>query len=276
MKNQVTEQKMSIAPVVTPNPAPVLSIPKKSNGLVWVLFFLVFLLSVVVAFFVYQNLQLRQQLTVQLTPTPVSSPVPTIDPTASWTSYAIPEYGVSFKLPKNYGPLDYPDGNVTKGEKGFQYCIEYIPVGGTSWHLVKEALAGGGGCLPSLGISFGSTSLDYEAGRGGTFGDLQGYRAGGGKYFAKMNLGREVELPANLVKETQSLNGVSILVIKGKNDGPENFPVTGTPGLGHVGALINLPTGKYKYPGIAIDTNLSKGMNEETFMQVLSTIKFTN
>ena len=90
-----------IAPVALPvsTPTPALPSPKKSNGLVWVLFFLVFLLSVVVAFFVYQNIQLRQQLITSPAPTSSVIPSPTVDPTADWATFENTKYLYSFKYP---------------------------------------------------------------------------------------------------------------------------------------------------------------------------------
>ena len=88
-----------IVPVISP--LPVLVPPKKSGRyLLWALLFLVLLLSATVAFFVYQNLQLRQQLTVQLTPTPVSSatPLPTPDPMDDWKTFSGKTF--SFKYPQ--------------------------------------------------------------------------------------------------------------------------------------------------------------------------------
>ena len=91
-----------IVPVISP--LPVLVPPKKSGKyLLWALLFLVLLLSATVAFFIYQNLQLRQQLAIQLTPTPapVSSPVATTDPTIDWKTYANSKFGFELKYPEN-------------------------------------------------------------------------------------------------------------------------------------------------------------------------------
>jgi len=84
-----------VAPVV---PSPVPPSPKKSNSVVWILLFLVILLSAITAFFVYQNMQLRQQL-VTVQPTPTLTPIATSDPTVDWSVYSGNRY--SFKYDKS-------------------------------------------------------------------------------------------------------------------------------------------------------------------------------
>ena len=60
--------------------------------------FLVILLSAITAFFVYQNMQLRQQL-VTVQPTPTLTPIATSDPTVDWSVYSGNRY--SFKYDKS-------------------------------------------------------------------------------------------------------------------------------------------------------------------------------
>lgn len=95
-------------PVISQPPitsVPVPPTPKKPNSLVWILLFLVLLLSATVVFFAYQNFQLRQQLTAQLSSTPSPSPAGTLvkegDPTASWKIYSSNDLGISFKYPSD-------------------------------------------------------------------------------------------------------------------------------------------------------------------------------
>jgi len=137
-------------PPATPVIPPVPSVPptsKKSNSLVWVLFFLVFLLSVVVAFFVYQNLQLQQQLVAQLASTPVSSPIPTADPTADWKVYISDDLGIQFKYP----------ANLVISVNNFQSS--------TFWSVIdtKEKLVGmGSGAVSPIEFSFDLNGDELE------------------------------------------------------------------------------------------------------------------
>lgn len=83
--------------------APVQAV-KQSNFLVILLSFLLLISVLVAGFFAYQTQQLVKQLTAYSvqktqTPTPISSPEPTVDPTASWKTYTGKIF--SFKYPDN-------------------------------------------------------------------------------------------------------------------------------------------------------------------------------
>jgi hypothetical protein len=69
--------------------------------------------------FFYQNLQLRQQLTIQ--PTPVSSiiPSPTTDPTADWKTFVNTKYFYSFRYPQNHNVVGSGmDGSLPETKPG--------------------------------------------------------------------------------------------------------------------------------------------------------------
>lgn len=96
---------------VPPAPVPVPPTPKKSSSLIWVLSFTVLLLSAITGFFIWQNIQLRQQLvTTQSTPAPSPTSVPTTNPTADWKIYTNNLVGYSFKYPKDWQFIDLTEG----------------------------------------------------------------------------------------------------------------------------------------------------------------------
>ena len=263
-----TEQPLT----ASPTPPIMHEIPKPKNKFVIFLVALLILVGLVsLGYWAYQNY-------FAVKPVPVASPSPTpeatADPTANWKTYIVNGLGIEFKLPEYFSPLDYPNGNETKGEKGKQFCIEYTKIDIVSF-LIKNVIAGGGACLPQY-FGLGTTSIDYEAGRMGGFGDLQGYTYENGKYYAKMNLGKKFEMPTELTKEVTNPNGVKILIVIGKNNLLEqegnNFPITGTPGDGRIGALVNLNNAIY--PGVTVEMKLEGGLNTQLFDQILSTFKF--
>lgn len=272
----------------TPTPVPT---PPSTNWakiiLLSVLGLIVVAGAVLIGIQIGKNQTPSQQLIVAQPTTPATqtavnstilptTPTTTTDETASWKIYKVLGLGIELKLPRYLSPLDYPNGNETKGEKGKQFCIEYTKVDIVSF-LIGNVLAGGGACLPQY-FGLGTTSVDYEAGRGGGFGDLQGYTYENGKYFAKMVLGKRFEIPTELAKEITNPNGVKILRIIGKNSQSSAempyLPIAGTPGDGRVGALINLDN--VTYPGVSVEMKLDGKLNTELFDQILSTFKFTN
>jgi hypothetical protein len=93
------------SPAVVPNgvgmkEGPVL--PKSKNWLVILLIFFVVILSFgTAAYFAYQNVQLKKQVTKisPTSPNPLSSPTPTTDPTVNWKTYTNSVFNYSFKYP---------------------------------------------------------------------------------------------------------------------------------------------------------------------------------
>ncbi len=235
----------------------------------------------VIGCFVYQNIQLRKQIsqpqptsTVSINPTAL----PTTDLTADWKIHKVSGLGIELKLPNYLTPMDYPNGNETNGEKGKQFCIQYFKSDIVSF-LVKSVLAGSGPCSPTY-FGLGTTSIDYEAGRMGGFGDLQGYTFENGKYYAKMVSEKKFEIPTELAKEITNPNGIKILRIIGESDQPteqngmSSFPIAGTPGNGAIGALINFDNNTF-YSGVAIEMKLDEKLTTQLFDQILSTFRFT-
>lgn len=268
-----------ISPYSIPQPVPTSKTP--------LLLIVIVLLLGIASCFGYQNYQLKQQLSVgqpsttsattlinSPTPTSTSTPPATTDPTSNWQAHVIKELGISFKYPPNLQPMDYPRGVETNGEKGTQLCLSFIPFE-TSLQLVKSVHAGGGACQGIFAI--GSTSTDYEAGREGGFGDIQGYTKTGNTFKANFVLGKQYDLPPEQVREITNPQGVKILVIVGKNTtqyverGPE--PIPGTPGDGYMGAIVNIR--KNGYSGFNIQMKLSTKLTSETFDQILSTLQLT-
>lgn len=281
---EVPPQPQPVAPVPVTPPQPTVpvelvtpQIPKpKSKILIILLAVLVLVVLGIAGVFVYGKYISKISPSPTPQPTSITSPTPTMDPTANWQTHKVPGLGIELKLPGFFSPLDYPNGNEMNGEKGKQFCIEYIKVDIVSF-FIKNVIAGSGPCHPQY-FGLGTTSVDYEAGRMGGFGDLQGYTFENGVYFAKMNLGKRFEIPTELAKEITNSNGIKILRVIGKNSQPteqgiQAFPIAGTPGDGRLGALVNLDN--VTYPGVSIEMKLEGNLNIELFDQILSTFKFT-
>jgi hypothetical protein len=190
------------------------------------------------------------QVVTNLTPTATLTP----DPTANWKTYTVGEIGLTYKVPSYFPELIQQNSN---GQTGKQI---YISAGKT------KVIEGP--------ILLGTTSVDYTAGRGGMFVDLQGYFKQDSKYLAKFVSGKTFEIPTELASEITNKNGLKILIVKGKNFSAEGLPVSGTPGEGHIGALIN--TNSKTYPGFAIDMTFTDKSTSELFNQILSNFKFTD
>lgn len=191
-----------------------------------------------------------------------------------WTNETIEELGITFKLPKYFGQMDYPNGYEIKGETGKQICIQYLRSDIVSF-LIKKALAGGSACFPKY-FGLGTTSTDYQAGRGTGFGDFRGYSLENGKYDTKP----KAELPMEFTKEVINSNGVEILLVVGASHSSQvegdnlGLPVLGTPGAGRIGAIVNLPNNN-RYTGVTFEMNLDEKLTPDLFNLILSTIKVT-
>lgn len=237
--------------------------------------FLLILLSVFAAIVIYLFFQVRSMTLDRNTPSPTSTPIASIDPTTDWQAYDLKELGISFKYPPNLQPMDYPNGLESNGQKGKQLCLKFIPFE-TGFNLVKQVHAGGGACGGTFAI--GSTSIDYEEGREGGFGDYHGYRRDGDKYYATFVGGTESEIDSADVKEITNPSGIKILLVTGANSiqfserGSE--PKPGNPGEGYMGALINM--NKSPYVGFNLQMKLTSTLTKELFNQILSTFKFTS
>lgn len=221
---------------------------------------------------------LKQQLVdkqpTTSTSTTLPSPTTTNDLTVTWQTYSIKELGITFKYPPNLQPMDYPNGLETNGQSGKQLCLSFIPFK-TSFNLVKQVHAGGGPCQGILAV--GSTSTDYEAGRGGGFGDMQGYTKVKDEYLANFVLDQQFPLPNSLIQKITNNNNVDFIIITGKSGDPNaegGSDIPGMPPEGMLGALVNI--NKPPYRGFNIQMQLSKDLTKETFTQILSTLKFTN
>lgn len=105
MEPTIPPQSPPIQPVVPVPPMPV----KPKNNVLLMLVVITILLSLgTVGFLVYQNLQLKQQITqIQPTPAPLTSPspittsAPTPDPTANWKTFNVQSANLLFKYPPN-------------------------------------------------------------------------------------------------------------------------------------------------------------------------------
>lgn len=212
---------------------------------------------------------------VEATPTPTASPDAmykdsVITPSDS-NVYTVPALKLQFQLPESFKKYGEFREIVFPGESGMQICATFETK--TSF-LVEQAYAGSGGCVANK-FGVGTTSVDFSAGREGTFGDLQGFIFKNNAYYAQAPLEKEWQIPSNLVTELENSAGLEIIKVKGANiysDVMEmELDVTGTPGEGKIGALVN--TNDSNYPGFTLEMELSEELTEEVFDQILSTIK---
>lgn len=221
-------------------------------------------------FLFYQNQKLAA-------PTRDSQPLPSQaaqqDPTADWQTYTDTVLGVQFKLPKQFEVLEQI-GKEVAGDTGSQYCIHFVRT--QSYRFIPRVEAGAGPCAGS-GLVIGSTTTTYSAGREGGFGDMHGYSVNQNRYSALFVQGDTFEIPSSLVTEKTNRHGVHYIVIAGANSEQDmggekmSVPILGTPGEGHIGALVNLPTGKY--PGFSIQLPIQSPEDTALFETILSTLQ---
>lgn len=229
----------------------------------WKIIAVVLIAVIIVSGLVFAGYILGQQKNAPSSAIILTSPTQTTtnNATASWKTYTIKSLGLTYKLPPAITSLGDLQEFVLPGQKGTQVFISTENSKVTS---DKKFL-------------MGTTSVDYMAGREGMFIDLQGFTVVNGKYYARFVADKTIELPSELVTAVPNKHGVSIIKILGKNyergEG-EGLPLTGTPGKGHIGALINI--NKPPYQGLAIDMILNQDFTEQLFDQILSTFKFTD
>lgn len=98
--------------VQTPQPTPIITPqPVTTNKTTWIVILLLVLFAGAASYIVYQNYQLKQQLTDQQTvpsssvdannPTTTLVPTPTNNMTENWKTFTNTKYGFSFKYPQN-------------------------------------------------------------------------------------------------------------------------------------------------------------------------------
>jgi hypothetical protein len=182
------------------------------------------------------------------------SPYPTTDPTADWKTFRVSALDIIFKLP--------PEMATQVGE--FKESVIPGEIGTLLSVTSKSPL-----------LSLGTTSTDYQEGRGGAFSDLQGFIKTNGSYSAKFVQGKSFTIPSNFIKEVDNDN-FEIIRILGQNYTTGDYlgPVEGTPGEGKVGALINVPSNE-NYTGLTVEMKLESEFTTALFDQILTTFKFS-
>lgn len=197
---------------------------------------------------------------------PSTIPLPTSETSNGLKSYSIKSLGLEYQLPPSLSKFGNLTDETIPGEKGNQFCITFPRK--TSW-LVKTVYAGGAHC-PIVHFGFGTTSIDYEAGRSGGFTDFQGFEITNGKYYGRFPGNKTFEIPSDIVEEVKNPNGITLLKIRGKKyeKGPSPFVYEGS-----IGALVNIANNP-NYRGIAIQLELSEGYTEKEFDKILSSLKF--
>lgn len=189
-----------------------------------------------------------------------------------WQLISSEVLGVEFSIPDSLTPDPNNVGEVP-GEVGLQYCLTYN--GGISLRLIPQVQAGGGPCDGGT-LTLGAVTIDYEAGRGGGFGDMQRFQIIEGGYIISKPPNQQFEISPTLVREMVNQNNIHILVITGADERtemyPEGVPVIGTPGEGKIGAIINLPNNS-QYAGFTLQMKITKSDDRRIFDQILESIR---
>ena len=248
---------------------------KNQKGIAHLLILLLVIIGIGAAGYLYLTQQKSTEPSSTQTPQTGTSEIDT----SNWKTYNIQSAGISFKLPPNLkGPASLKE-ELLPGEKGDNICFK-ASYDKLSLNITKTAHAAGVGICGSDNeeevFLIGGKSIDFEAGRGGVFTDLRGYKEVDGKYYPGTT-GRDI--PQNLITRINNPNHLEIIKVIGDNydEGEgilEGLAIIGTPGSGNVGALIN--TNSTQYPGLAVKLELDKGISEQTFDQILSTFRFLN
>jgi hypothetical protein len=231
-------QQPSKNPVQSP-PEITVSQPKPNDFKIILFSILVIVTFGLIAYLFFQNQKLQKQVlnppvspTSQIpspTPKTVSSISIPSDETTSWKTYNSQTLKISFRLsPELSNELRNIDEIISPGQKGHSYCF----ISNSKKY-----------CDIDLNFNIGTTSIDFEEGRGGSFLDLQGYILKDGEYFGKFVQGNTFPIKKDLVKESTNGSGIKILKIIGQNNSTGEYrgPIAGTPGDGMIGALINIP-----------------------------------
>jgi len=279
MENQVNVGDQNTQPVgqnLTSQPVLVLDKPKTNPTAIIAV---AIVCSLVFGFGGYflgkqSSIQTIDQYQAQVTPT--ENPDSTVNPSSlpmvspSTTGLLIKQIGLQYTLPSSLNKFGVMTEQIITGEKGNQLCLTFPQK--TSW-LVKTVYAGGAHC-PIVHFGFGTTSINFEAGRSGGFTDFQGFEVVDGKYFGVFPLGKLIEIPTDIMEVIKNPNGITIVKIIGKK-----YDVGGgmTPFLyeGSVGALVNINNNS-NYRGITLQLELTDGFTEQEFDQILASLKFVN
>lgn len=258
------------SPEITPN-----KIPATKSVLVFLAALALSLLLALISYYAYQSFFSRSQKTAEKKSTKSvsldgSAPVDQLDLYAGWEWYLFKSFGLEFRLPKEISSMGPMKEEQISGEKGKVFCMTLLA--GTSF-LTNPVYAGGAGCYVGL-FGLGGPSEDFEAGREKVFTDYVGYVNEGDRFFALLPKNKRDEIPNNLVEEVVNPNGIKVLLVKGADAGGEgNFPQTGTPGNGWIGALVNLPEGS-PFHGLAVQMKLEASLNEIMFKKIISTLRY--
>lgn len=282
MDQEVSNQNIVPQPATEPQPVsqPMVTPPvqQSSKKIFYVIGVFIVLTTIAAGAYILNGGFDKKQEVAQVMPTQIPTTTPLPDATANWKTYTITSVGLEFKLPPSLSDLGHLKEEIVQGEKGSLVCVSFFP---ENYNDVKPKNASNksGICeyhILSKSFSAGTSSVNFEQGRGGVFSDLQGFKKENGKYYAKFVDNKTFEISNDLITEVKNKNNVQILKVIGKSyESGETHgqSVLGTPGNGRFGALIN--TRSATYPGFTIDVASDK-LTNETFDQVLSTFKFTS
>ena len=274
--NQPIEQPTQLPPPPQPTVPPAhtpLSITQpKPSKLPIILLSLISVLSLSgLVFFYLQTQSLKQQASVQPSPTALtttqpSPPTTSASPISNSPLFQIKDLNLTFQLPTKLLKLGNWETATLPSDTGNNICFHLVP--STSW-LVKPVRAGGGGICSGKYLTINSVSSDFTAGRGGSFADISGYRVKDEQYFLGLhNTGGERPLTTNNPSEITTSNGLKYLLITGESvDNPGQLLPDE-----YVGALIN--TNNPNYPGIVVALELSNELTIDDFGQILETFVF--
>lgn len=193
-------------------------------------------------------------------------PMPTLEESATWKRMTLPTIGLSFTVPPKISEFGDIQEEIEKGDTGMKLCayfakeISLTPTTPTCQTQDNPYMI------------IGATSIDYSAGRGGMFTDLEGFVYKDGKYLVNFVGKSSIEaFSQERISKIENKNGVQVIMIK-RTTNIEEGPTLSNALGNNVGALIN--SKNPQYPGLAII--FRDGLTEQEIIEVLKSFKFTN
>ncbi len=202
----------------------------------------------------------------------------TVDPKNNWNTYSIPDFGLQFSLPKElYSGQGSLKETIGPGESGDLICVYFDKAtrASSTWDKGDKST---GHCWINDNDLFilGGDSVDFEAGRSGSFMDTLGFTQKQGKSYQRLNLNRQNDISSFNPQLISNPNGVEVLKIVGHSTdlNDANTGIDYTLANGWIGALIN--TKKTNHPGLGLQIKLTKQITMELFDKIMLSFKFIN
>jgi hypothetical protein len=214
---------------------------------------------------VISNLPTNNPLLVAPIPTPT---LPAVKPTATatWPSYTANPLALSLNLPPKLATVQSLTLTESQSQTGKQLCW-------TSWLLEAFNSDTFGECS-RMPFSIHTSTEDFQSRQHSVFYANRGYEtnADGTIHIIRSDTAK-LEVDPDLINPYINTHDVKMIIIEGKST-PTGEPLSGTPGAGKVGAIINLPQGPY--PAVTLTYALNATQDLITFYAILDSITAGN